>query len=132
MINPKITCSNCTHIRENNEEGLKICPSELYLCQKDGCTKTCGDVHAIRECSWYKYAENKPNFLCDPPSGELVQCQRCKKLQKISYFRAYPTHHENWIRTCNGSTCQYEDTVALRSGCAYERGKPRDTTKGGW
>jgi len=132
MLSNQVRCVECSWPIPNTEENLKICPAEKHLCQKDGCTKTDGDILAIRECSWFKKAE-KPKFPnIELSNANLVQCQRCSRLHKISYLRARPTHHENWQRTCDGSTCQYEDTVAWRDCPLHTPGEPKDNTNLGW
>jgi len=132
MSNNKVRCVNCEWIIENRPEDIKIFPSEKYLCQKDGCTKTIGDIFARRECSWCNPTSNRKFPELEEPEGNNVICQQCGMLHKISYKRARPTHHENWQRSCDGSTCQYEDTVAERVCPAFNKGKPHDKTNLGW
>lgn len=132
MAGKNVKCVDCEWLRDNDDKYAGNVPSEKYRCGKDSCTKTVGDVFAIRDCSWFDVATSEHFTRRPEPSGKIVQCCMCSQLRKIPYTQAKPTHHENWKRKCDGSTCQYEDTVASRPCAAYIFGTPEDKTNCGW
>jgi hypothetical protein len=114
MSEETVMCFFCTQLRELTDEEKQRYPQDAAWCEGEGGTKTEADIFASRHCSRFQECD-KTIFVSDIPECSLpVRCLNCKKLEKLAYELATPTHHQNWLCRHFGDNKQYEDCAALR------------------
>jgi len=120
MKEEKVNCIDCKNIRRLKTEEKKLHFQCVGFCEGEGGTKTLGDITADRVCSRYVAGENDLETVNKTECPEPVRCLNCKKLDKLEYCLASPTHHQNWQCRHDGDTKQYEDCQALRCCKHYQ------------
>lgn len=120
MVNKTCRCIDCSNIRKLDDEEHKLYFQNVGWCEGEGGTKTIGDITSLRECSRFKSGENELDLELENFCSEPVRCLNCKKLDKLPYKLATPTHHQNWQCRHDGDTKQYEDCQALRCCKHYQ------------
>jgi hypothetical protein len=120
MVDEKVKCIDCKNIRRLRKDEKKLYFQCIGFCEGEGGTKTIGDITAERICSRYVAGVNDLDEINAIACGNPVKCLNCKKMTKLPYELATPTHHQNWHCGQDGSTKQYEDCAAWRCCCHFQ------------